>query len=70
MGVPKYEWPPIEGLLEFTRKHGVREAARRLGCPVTTLRSHFDKFDLKAADYSPPQGLDSDALKEIHELIS
>lgn len=65
----RHDWPPIEGLVAFTKKHGAREAARRLDVSVTTLRSHFYKHGLTAEDYTEKQALAPDALREIRELI-
>ena len=68
--MPNFDWPPIEGLLPFVRKHGAREAAQRLGVPPTTLRSHLNRCGLTAADYAPRRQLNDDALEEIRALIS
>jgi hypothetical protein len=53
----------------FVKKHGVNEAATRLGVPSPTLRGHLNRAGIAAADYSPAQQMNADALKEIRELI-
>lgn len=69
MGKVKYDWPPIEGLVAFVRKHSAQGAAERLGVPVTTLRSHLRANGVTAEDYAPPKALNDDALRELHDLI-
>lgn len=65
----RIDWPPTEGLLAFTRKHGLTEAASRLGVGRSTLRSHLNEQGLTAKDYRPARTLNDDALKEIADLI-
>lgn len=69
-GKPKYDWPPREGLIAFLSKYGVPDAARRLGVPLATLRSHMYSEGIKAEEYAPPAGLNNDALQEIANLLA
>ena len=63
-----YDWPPLDGLVAFVQEHGATNAARRLGVPITTLRSHLHSHGLTAEDYAPRKTLNADALKEIADL--
>ena len=64
-----YDWPELEGLIEFTKKYGVVEAARRLGIAPSTLRGHFNDQGLTAKDYGASKTLNDEALKEIRDLL-
>ena len=66
----RIDWPPTDGLLAFTRKHGLTEAATRLGVSRSTLRSRLNNEGFSAKDYQPARALNDDALKEIADLIS
>jgi hypothetical protein len=68
-GQDKYDWPPIEGLIAFSQKHGVKEAAVKLGVPEATLRARFNRFRIPATVYAPPKRMNEDALEEIRALI-
>lgn len=68
-GTSKYDWPPIEGLVAFVRKHGLTEAAGKLGVPAPTLRSHFVKHGIRAEEYTAKRTLADDALREIREML-
>jgi hypothetical protein len=64
-----YDWPELDGLVAFVQKHGITEAARRLGVHKNTLRGHLNDNGIKAADYTPAQQMNADALKEIADLL-
>jgi hypothetical protein len=68
-GKAKYDWPPIEGLVEYVRKHGVREASNRMGVPHATLRSHLANSGVTAEDWRTQNTIQEDALREIHALV-
>jgi hypothetical protein len=69
-GKAKYDWPPIEGLVEYVRKHGVREASNRMGVPHATLRSHLANSGVTAEDWRTQHTIEATALEEIRALCS
>jgi hypothetical protein len=69
-GKAKYDWPPIEGLVEYVRKHGVREASNRMGVPHATLRSHLANSGVTAEDWRTQDTIEATALEEIRALCS
>ena len=66
----RIDWPPIDGLLPFVQKYGLKEAAERLGVSRSSLRSHLNNEGFTAKDYQPPKALNDDALQEIRDLIA